>query len=178
MSETFNYYDPNTGKIEIGGFNGSAPSGGGGFNQMLGPISRGLGFASGVFDALKSFQAARMYKGQAKQYKLQAAQAKEAGFQTGMDIQREGNQVLGEMTVAFGKSGSLLEGSPLLVIADTTQEIQRGIGRAIEQGRIEEQAYLHMAKQAKQAGKAAKLAGIGKLTQTLTGFNMTQPFGG
>lgn len=139
------------------------------FNSLLGPISSGLTMASGVFDALNSFQAAKGYKSQYRQLKLQAQQALEAGFQTGMDIQREGDQVVGEMTAAFGKSGSLLEGSPLLVLADTNMAIERSVGRAIEQGRIEQQAYLRMARQAKKASKNAKLGGIVKLGGSVAG---------
>ena len=133
------------------------------FNSLLGPISKGLGMASGVFGGLNMLQASGSYRSQARQYESMAGQALEQGFQTGIDLSREGTEVLGEMTAAFGKQGSLLEGSPLLVLADTTADINRNVARAIEQGRIDQQAYLRMAKQAKKAAKGSKLGGIIKI---------------
>lgn len=133
------------------------------FNSLLGPISKGLNMASGVFSGLNMFQASGSYRSQVRQYKVKAAQSLEQGFQTGMDLSREGTEVLGEMTAAFGKQGSLLEGSPLLALADTQTDIDRNVARAIEQGRIEQAAYLRMARQAKKAASSSKLGGIVKI---------------
>jgi hypothetical protein len=71
-----------------------------------------------------------------------AAQALEEGFQTGIDIEHRGQEVLGTMTATFGKSGSLLEGSPLLVRA---------------------------ARQAKRAASSSKIGGIAKIAGSVIG---------
>lgn len=134
-----------------------------GFNSLLGPISRGLFMASGLFEAANLFGASSQYTKNYRQLKVQAAQALEQGFQTGMDVAREGKQITGEMTAAFGKSGSLLEGSPLLTLVDTTRNIERDVSRAIEQGRIQQQALLYQARQMKKAAKGSKLGGILKI---------------
>ncbi len=133
------------------------------WNGMLGPVSKGLNIFGGIADAVNMFGAAGAQKGSAKQLRLQAGQALEQGFQTGMDVYGEGQEVLGEMTAAFGKSGSLLEGSPLLVLADTTRKIERDIMRSIQQGRIQQQALLVQARQAEKAAQGAILGGIVKV---------------
>jgi len=132
-------------------------------NSLLGPISRGLFMASGLFEAAGMFGASSKQTKNYRQLKVQAGQALEQGFQTGMDVAREGEQVLGEMTAAFGKSGSLLEGSPLLTLVDTTRSIEKDVARAIEQGRIQQQALLYQARQMKKAASSSKLGGIVKL---------------
>lgn len=143
-------------------FLGSTAPAGESTNSMLGPISKGLGIASGVFDALNSFHAAGSYRSQARQYKHMAEQALQQGFEEGKDIFLEGKEVLGEMTAAFGKSGTLLEGSPLLTLADTGRNIEKNMLRAIRQGRINQQAYLNLAKQAADAAKSSKIGGFAK----------------
>lgn len=147
------------------------------WKSMLGPISGGLGLAKTGFDALNMFGAAKNSKRQAGQLRVQAAQALEQGFGTGIDIAHEGNAFLGEMTTAFGKSGTLLEGSPLLALADTTREIERNVNRAIQQGRIDQQALLWQAKNAERAARGAKLGGIVKMAGTVAGVGLA-PFTG
>jgi hypothetical protein len=133
------------------------------FTDWLGPISKGLTLASGIFQGAQLLKASGSYRDQYRQYRQAAAQVLEQGFQTGIDIERQGREVLGTMTAAFGKSGSLLEGSPLLVLADTTARIQQNVERVIQQGRIEQLAYLRAARRAKKAASSAKLGGIGKI---------------
>jgi hypothetical protein len=141
----------------------------GGFSALLGPISSGLHLVQGLFDAANMFSAGKALQGQAGQYRVLAAQALKQGFATGIDIRREGKEIVGEMTAAFGKSGSLLEGSPLLVLADTQTQIERNAGRAIEQGRIQQQAYLWEAAEAERAAEQAKKGGIGRIVGALVG---------
>lgn len=133
------------------------------FQKWLGPISKSLTLASGIFQGAQLLKASGSYRDQYRQYRQMAAQALEEGFQTGIDIERQGQEVLGTMTAAFGKSGSLLEGSPLLVLADTTARIQQNVERVIQQGRIEQLAYLRAARRAKKAASSATLGGIGKI---------------
>lgn len=136
------------------------------WQSMLGPVSQGLNIFSGVLGAIGDFKAAGSLRSQARQYKLMGQQALEQGFQTGIDISKEGEEVTGTMTAMFGKSGSLLEGSPLLVLADTQTKIDRDIARVIEQGRIQKAAYDWQARQAKKAAKSAKTAGLAKIAGT------------
>ncbi len=126
----------------------------------LGSVSRGLTMASGILGGVQSFQASGGLKDQARQYEQRAAQVLEEGFQSGMDIDREGKRFLGSMTAAFGKSGSLLEGSPLLALVDTEEAIQKDVERAIQQGRIEQAAYLEYARQLRKAARKKRLGGV------------------
>jgi hypothetical protein len=112
------------------------------FQKWLGPISKSLTLASGIFQAAQLFKATGSYRSQARQYRRMAAQALEEGFQTGIDIEHRGQEVLGTMTATFGKSGSLLEGSPLLVRA---------------------------ARQAKRAASSSKIGGIAKIAGSVIG---------
>lgn len=133
------------------------------FSDWLGPVSKGLTLAGSILGGVNMFQASGNLKSQASQFRQRAALALEQGFQTGIDIQQEGDQVLGTMTATFGKSGSLLEGSPLLVIADTQNRIQQNVERVIQQGRIEQAAFLRTARQLEKQARGAKLGGIGKI---------------
>jgi len=130
---------------------------------MLGPMSKGLNMVSGLFDAANLFSASKTQKASARQFRQMAAQALEQGFQTSFDIQDEGAEQIGEMTAAFGKSGTLLEGSPLLALADEQNTIEMSMARAIEQGRIQQQAYLFQARQAEKAAKGSIMGGIAKI---------------
>lgn len=130
------------------------------FKSMFGPLSKGLPFVGDILGGIGSFQAAQGMKVQAQQMERSGMQALEQGFQTSFDLQREGTAVLGEMTVAFGKSGTLLEGSPLLALADTQSQIERNVGRAIEQGRIEKAAFDAQAKALRKQASQAKIAGV------------------
>jgi len=141
----------------------------GGFETWLGPVSRGLTLASGIFQAAQLFKASGSYRSQARQYRRMAAQALEEGFQTGIAIEHRGQEGLGTMTATFGKSGSLLEGSPLLVLADTTARIQQNVERAVRQGRIEYAAYMRAARQAKRAASSSKIGGIAKIAGSVIG---------
>src|SRR5512146_2481597 len=136
------------------------------WKSMYGPVSKSLNAASGIFDAAATFSAGRNLKASASQFKLMARQAMAQGIETGRDITHEGAEAVGSMTAAFGKSGTLLEGSPLLALADTGREIETNISRAIEQGRIQYQAYMWQAKQAEKAAKGFDVAGIAKLAGT------------
>jgi hypothetical protein len=171
MPDTFNYYDPGTGKIEMGtiGGGGAPDAGGFKFDSLFGPVSKGLGLASGLLEASGMFEQAGQYGASAKQYEKMAAQALEQGFQTGMDIAHEGEQLQGEMMTAFGKSGTLMEGSPLLAMADTGREIERNVLRAIRQGRINQQRMLYAAEQARKAAKESRSGGFGKVLGAFAG---------
>jgi hypothetical protein len=136
------------------------------WGSALGPISSGLNMFGGAMDSINMFMAANNYRNQAGNLRTQAAQALEQGFTTGIDIQHEGGEALGEMTVAFGKSGTLLEGSPLLALADTTREIEKNVGRAIQQGRIEQQALIWQAENAERAAEGAMIGGIANIVGT------------
>ena len=139
------------------------------FGSLVGPISKGFAVVGGVFDALAGFEAAGSYRSQARQYKRAGRQALEQGFTSGMDIAREGAGLTGSMLAGFGKSGSLMEGSPLLVMADTQYKIDEDIRRVIEQGRILKADYDYKAKQAKKAAKAAKRSGIAGIVGSIGG---------
>jgi hypothetical protein len=147
----------------LGGTSLSTNGGTSAANPWIGPVSQGLSMVSGLAEAMNLFSGSKKYKDSAKQLRLQAGQAFEQGVETGRDIQHEGEEVKGEMMAAFGKSGTLLEGSPLLALADTTREIERNVGRAIEQGRIEQQALLYQARQADKAAQSGMLGGIVKI---------------
>lgn len=138
-------------------------------NSWLGPVSRGLTLASGIFQGAQLFKAGGSYRSQARQFEQLARLALEQGFQTGIDIEREGQQIVGSMTTMFGKSGSLLEGSPLLVLADTQAKIHENVERAIRQGRIEYAAYMRQARQLKRAAKSSKIAGVVKIGGSILG---------
>jgi hypothetical protein len=86
----------------------------------------------------------------------------EQAYQTGIDLDREGEEFIGTITTQFGKGGTSLSGSPLLVLADTRERIDRNIERVVEQGRIESAALMRMAKKAEKASKSAKLSGLGQ----------------
>lgn len=131
--------------------------------SWFGPISKGLTLASNLVGAFSMFEASGSYKNQARQFERMGEQVLDEAFTQGIDIQREGRQITGTMTAMFGKSGSLLEGSPLLVLADTSARIQENIDRTIQQGRILQAQYLEKARQARKAARSAKLGGIGQV---------------
>jgi len=118
---------------------------------------------SGLFEAANMFSAAGKQRDQAQQYRLKGQQALAQGIEIGRDITREGADVLGSMTTAFGKSGTLLEGSPLLALADTQTQIERNIARAIEQGRIAKADYDRQAEAAAKAARGSQLGAIAKI---------------
>lgn len=126
--------------------------------NWLGPVSSGFGFASDILQAASLRSSSRNMRKVAKQLWEMAAQAMEQGIETGRDITHRGAETIGTMTATFGKSGSLLEGSPLLTLADETREIELNIARAIEQGRIRSEAYKFQARQAGKAAHSLKMA--------------------
>jgi hypothetical protein len=150
-----------------------APLGQGLFDKegrsWLGPVSKGLTLASGIFEAAQLFKAGGSYRSQARQFERQARLALEQGFQTGIDIEREGQQIVGSMTAIFGKSGSLLEGSPLLALADMQSRVHENVERVVRQGRIEYAAYMRQARQLKRAAKSSKIAGVVKIGGSILG---------
>jgi len=150
-----------------------APLGQGLFDKegrsWLGPVSKGLTLASGIFEAAQLFKAGGSYRSQARQFERQARLALEQGFQTGIDIEREGQQIVGSMTAIFGKSGSLLEGSPLLALADMQSRVHENVERVVRQGRIEYAAYMRQARHLRRAGKSSKIAGVVKIGGAILG---------
>ncbi len=162
-------------RTEVAGFEKLqvAPLGQGLFDKegrsWLGPVSKGLTLASGIFEAAQLFKAGGSYRSQARQFEQRARLALEQGFQTGIDIQREGRQITGAMTAIFGKSGSLLEGSPLLVLADTQARVHENVERVVRQGRIEYAAYMRQARHLRRAAKSSGIAGVVKIGGSILG---------
>ncbi len=132
-------------------------------SPYAGSISSSLPLFGGMLGFVQGFEGAFEYERQAKLLKKQAWYARERGFQTGIDIADEGAEIKGAMTAAFGKTGTLLEGSPLLALADTQTEIERNIALAIEQGRIESESLLWQARQAHRAANSSRWGGVAKL---------------
>lgn len=139
-------------------------------SPIFGQISQGLNLASGLFQAWDSFQMASGYRDSYRALKRQALEALEQGYQTGIDIRREGEDILGEMTATFGKSGATLSGSPLLVLQETTDRIEENIDRAIKAGKIRYRALYKEARKMKKAESRAKIAGIGKIAGSVAAF--------
>jgi hypothetical protein len=131
--------------------------------DWMGPLSKGLTLASGILSGINSFGVAQQYRGNANQLKIRAGQALEQGFQSGIDLSREGAEVLGSMSTAFGKSGTLMEGSPLLVMADTISRINQNVSRTIQQARLERVALLAEARRMERASRSSVLGGIGQI---------------
>lgn len=126
-------------------------------------IETGLPYAGAMLNFVSEMGKAKEYKLLEKSLKQRAQQAMQQGIEQGRDISDEGTAFLGEMTTIFGKSGTLLEGSPLLALADTTREIEKNVMRSIEQGRREKEALDFQARQAKRAGYMTKVGAIGNL---------------
>lgn len=141
---------------------------GGGFG-VWGPISGGLQIAQGIMGFETQRKIASGYKAQSKQLTQLGREALEQGFDTAIDLHRAGEETLGEMTAAFGKSGSLMEGAPLLVLADTRAKIERNRQRVIEQARRTQREYDRLAKEARKAEKAAKKSGFAGLGKAIGG---------
>ena len=156
---------------------GMGDSGGFDFDAMLGPISSGLNLVGGLFKAASLFSQSSGLTKDYREMRRRAAQRLEQGFETARDIQHEGAGVVGQMTAQFGKSGTLLEGSPLLVLADTQSEIERGMSRTIEQARIDYEAMMYQAKKLKREAKEAKRSGIAGIVGSVAGI-VAAPFTG
>jgi hypothetical protein len=136
------------------------------WESMFGPLSTGLQTASGLFGAASKFASAGNLRGTEGQFKLMARQALEQGFQESIDITHAGRETLGAMTSQFGKSGTLLAGSPLLALADQAREIELSATRAVRQGRIQQQAYLYQARQAHKAAEGMAWGGVADIAKT------------
>jgi hypothetical protein len=118
-----------------------------------------IGAYSAQTDALRA--QAKGYEYQEKYYLEQGARALKQAYETAQDVAIEGQAEMGEMTAAFGKQGSLLEGSPLLVIAEAVDRIFKNTSRIIEQGWADYRSYFwayrtaHMNKEAVQSAETA-----------------------
>lgn len=148
-----NMYDPGWQNAALGGkstFN---------FEKMLGTVSKGLNLMSGMFQAADWFAKASAQTGSYRALRRRAYGVRERYYQTARDMAEEGHEVLGEMTAGFGTSGSLMEGSPLLTMLDTTRKIERNVQRTVQQGDIEFEQMMYEAKQMKKAAKSAKTMG-------------------
>ena len=142
---------------------GSLPKMGDGLKSAFGSISRGMTMASGIMGAFEGFRAAGGYREQARQHEDRAELALQQGFEQGIDIQREGRQITGSMTAMFGKSGTLLEGSPLLVLADANERIRENVERTIRQGRILQSEYLATARSLRKAARSSMWSGVAQV---------------
>lgn len=138
-------------------------------SKMLGPISAGLNLVSGIMGYEQMRGMAAGYRAQEKHLLAQAEQVMRQGYETSRDVRREGEEFLGTMTAIFGKSGTLFEGSPMLVELDVKRKIERNVERIIEQARIQRDALRYEAKQARRASRSAKKAGLAQLTQGALG---------
>lgn len=157
---------------------GIAPSAGGlQFSNLLGPISQGLNLAQGLFQAAGLFSAASRQTSSYRALRALAPQVRDRYFAAAIDIEEEGRGVLGTMTAQFGKSGSLLEGSPLLVLADSARKIEDDVVRTMNQGRIEMANMLYEARQMKKAAKSTKRSGIAGIVGSVAGFAVGGPAG-
>lgn len=126
-----------------------------------GAVSSGTSIFSGILGIIEGFENAKALRESEQALKKAAEQAMGQSRGMARDIYHEGEEFKGAMSTAFGKSGTLMEGSPLLALADTQAEIERNIARAIEQGRIEREALLFQAKQAHRQAGQAEWEGIG-----------------
>lgn len=140
----------------------------GGFG-IYGPISGALQIAQGVMGYETQRQRASGFGDTADELLRAGRLALEQGLETAIDIGRAGESFVGEITAAFGKSGSLLEGSPLLVLADTQAKIERNMQRVIDQAREAYRQYYLQAKKAKKAEKSAERSGFASLGSALGG---------
>lgn len=151
---------------QVGGNTGDT-GGMGGFTSMFGGMSKGMGIAQNIFETADLYHKAKAIHSEYRNLQRMAQQALDQGFQTGMDIGREGAEFTGEMTAAFGKSGTLLEGSPLLVLADTQAKIEQNVARAILDARIRYSELYRQARKAKKAAKWAKRSANIKVVDTV-----------
>lgn len=128
-----------------------------------GQLSNSMPIIGGMMGFIEGWENSKALKQSERALKQAAAQAAEQGIETAMDIADEGEEVKGSMLAAFGKQGTLLEGSPLLALADTQTKIETNIARAIRQGQIEREALLFQAKQVHRQSGMAQWSGVASL---------------
>ena len=146
-------------------FAGSTAMGTGqqGYGSVYGPISSALQLAQGVFQFRQADQLADAYGTSYKDLMARSSQVLEQGLDTAIDIRQEGGRFVGSQIAAFGKSGSMFEGSPASVVMETQRRIDQAAERTVEQARRDQAALYRQAKAAKKQERSARLAGIGSL---------------
>lgn len=144
---------------------------------MSGKKGGGLGGAllgaGGLADAVaigdEADAAARGLKSEAK---LRREQAKEQARQAGITVdinKKRGDVIFGEQVSAFAKSGVELSGSPLLVLANTKDTIDRENAEIQRRARIEGELLINSAFDLEAQARKAKDAGrIGQIGSVLS----------
>jgi hypothetical protein len=102
----------------------------------------------------------RAYGQQAGYIKAQSAIAKEEATLAMIQKQREINQYQAEQKMAYLKSGVTLEGSPLIMLAETRRLGQEELDAMARRATAIDALYSVQASQARQSGRAALVGGI------------------
>ena len=123
----------------------------------IGSAAAGTGMS--IFGSLYSGQQqAAAARTQAKLSKLQAAAEEErAGAEAGV-IRRKARELFSTQRAAYAASGVRLEGTPLLVMADTIRESERDILNVYKQTDARKLSFLTQAGVFEAAGSAARTA--------------------
>ena len=139
-------------------------------SQTFGTISKGLNLATGIFQAAGLFNQAATFASHGRALAQNARLALEQGFQTAIDIREEGRDILGAQQAVFAKQGTLLEGSPLLILAETSRRIERNAQRAVKQARLQSIELNRQARAAKRAERRAKYGAVGGIAGSVRGL--------
>lgn len=104
---------------------------------------------------------------QAKLSKLQAEAEDERAASEAGAIRRKARELFSTQRAAYAASGVRLEGTPLLVMADTIRESERDILNIYKQADARKLAFLTQADVFETAGKAARTASYWNAGSTL-----------
>lgn len=135
----------------------------------------GLGAAGSVMSAAGSIQQGKAAK-QAADYQAavarnQAIAAQQKAEYDAANLKKDGEK---KLRFAMGKSGVVIEGTPLLVAEENAQQLEEDVQMLLYGGKLQAQNYNAQATLSRLEGRNAKAAGIGTAFGTiLTGFGTT-----
>lgn len=132
----------------------------------MGTFVAGTGMS--IFGSLQAGgQQAAAAHTQAKLSKLQAEATEERAGVEAASIRRKARELFSAQRAGYAASGVRLEGTPLLVMADTIRESERDVRNLYKQADARKLAYMTQAGMFEAAGKAAKTASYWNAGSTL-----------
>lgn len=136
--------------------------------SAIGIGSTAAGAGMSIFGSLFSgSQQAAAARTQAKLSRLQAeAEEERAGSEANV-IRRKARELFSTQRAAYAASGVRLEGTPLLVMAETIRESEKDIVNVYKQADARKLAWLTQADMFDAAGKAARTASYWQAGSTL-----------
>lgn len=120
-----------------------------------------LPFISGGFKIAAGVQQRGVFEDEAALQEEQGRIVRQEAQIEAARTAKERRKFLARQKLAFIKSGVSLEGSPLLVLAETKAESQKEVDAIVRRGQAQQRLFFQKAAISRSRGRAALLGGIG-----------------